>query len=83
MDNNIEVTSNNPVFIPDEVTTVEPVKTTSNGVLRTVAPVAGGFAAGLLAGYGIYKLVDKLIAKYKAKKAAAKIEVEAEPSKEE
>lgn len=81
MDNNIEVTSNNPVFIPEEVTTLEPVKT--NGVLRTVAPVAGGFAAGILAGYGIYKLVDKLIAKYKAKKAAAKIEVEAEPSKEE
>lgn len=78
MDNELEIVSNNPVAIPEVSPEVKPV----NNALRTVAPVAGGFAAGILACYGIYKVVNWLIAKHKAKKAA-KIEVVEEPKKDE
>ena len=78
MDNELEIVSNNPVAIPEVSPEVKPV----TNALLTVAPVAGGFAAGILAGYGIYKVVTWLIAKNKAKKAA-KIEVVEEPKKDE
>jgi flagellar biosynthesis/type III secretory pathway M-ring protein FliF/YscJ len=67
------------------VTDMAPVSSaTKPSILRTVAPAAGGFAAGILAGYGIYKLVEHLIAKHKDKKAAENAKsVNEEPKTEE
>lgn len=46
----------------------------------TILPVAGGVAAGLIGGFLLCKFVaEPIIAKIKANKAAAKVEVEAKP----
>ena len=47
--------------------------------ISTYAPIAGGVVAGIAIGAVLYRFVAQpLISKYKAKKAAAKIEVKSE-----
>lgn len=90
--NKVEIVSLDPPVLatskiePDvTITDLAPVSPASKpSILRTVAPAAGGFAAGVLAGYGIYKWVEYLIAKHKAKKAAENAKpVNEEPKTEE
>lgn len=67
MDNELEIVSNNPAAISSEVPAAP-------SALRTVAPAACGFAAGILAGYGIFKAIEILVKKRNAKKAAQAVE---------
>lgn len=79
VNNELEIVPNNPVEIPVEVSSTPVVKPNT---LKTVATVGGSFAAGMVAAYGIYKVVEFLIKRKKAKKAE-KIEVEEAPKTEE